>query len=87
MNQPNDQPPNDIPRPWQPRFGLLTLMLVMLVCCMMSAAASYRYSGQITAISPQVVFVFFTLMAPMLLVVAISIVRQVGMLLNRSNRR
>ena len=87
MNQPNDPTTNDVPRPWQPRYGLLTLMLVMLVCCMMSAAASYRYSGQITVISPQVVFVFFTLMAPLLLVMAISIVRQVAIFLSRSSRR
>lgn len=87
MNQPHDEPTNDVPRPWQPRFGLLSLMLVMLVCCMMSAAASYLYNDQITFVSPRVVFVFFTLMAPMMLVVVISIIRRLGALFGRSDRR
>ena len=71
---PGASSPPDLPRPWQPRFGLGTLLMVMLVICVMAASASYlarilRAGGR----AGQLTFILFTLAAPMLLMVLISV--------------
>lgn len=64
----------NLPRPWQPRFSLGTLLMVMLVICVMAAAGSYlarilRQDGR----TGQLTFILFTLAAPMLLMVLVSL--------------
>jgi cation transporter-like permease len=87
-SQPNaDDAPSraDLPRPWQPRFSLSTLLMVMLVICVMSAAGSYlarilRQDGR----TGQLTFILFTLAAPMLLMVLVSLAARY---LRRAGRR
>jgi hypothetical protein len=81
----SDRSPNpEVPRPWQPRFSIFTLLMLMLVCSVMAAAGSYlvRSLNQVGR-SAHLVFILFTLSAPMLLMVAVSILRQVLRWLNR----
>ena len=81
----SDRPPNpDAPRPWQPRFSIRTLLMLMLVCSVMAAAGSYLVRSLNQAGKfPHLVFILFTLSAPMLLMVAVSILRQVFTWLDR----
>lgn len=70
-------------RPWQPRFGLGSLLLVMLVFSVMAAAGSYfvrALDGQ-TGFRPT--FIIFTLIAPVALLVVLSTLRWLWGLLRR----
>lgn len=84
MTESNQTPNSDGPRPWQPRFSIRTLLMVMMVCSVMAAAGSYlvRSLDQAGRFS-HLVFILFTLSAPMLLMVVISVLRQVFAWLNR----
>ena len=71
----NPQRP-DVPRPWQPRFTVTTLLMVMLVCCVTAAAGSYLMrSLEADTRSAQLTFILFTLAAPVLLLVVVSLLR------------
>ena len=70
------EPRDPVPRPWQPRIGLGTMLLLMLVASVTAAAASYfvRYSGAVRGGREfQLMFIIFTLAAPLLLVVIVSL--------------
>jgi hypothetical protein len=75
-----------VPQPWQPRFGLGGMMMVMLVLAVVAAGASYMVRAQSEGQSLQLAFILFTLAAPVLLVVAVSLLRQVMVWLNRRGR-
>lgn len=65
------------PPPWRPRFTLKALFLVTFVCCAIGTAAAYLVrsthgGGRIDRFS----FILFTLAAPALLLVAVSIAAQ-----------
>jgi cation transporter-like permease len=70
-----NEPPENVPRPWQPRFGIGTMLLLMLVVSVMAAAASYfvraLHGGRVF----QLAFILFTLAAPLVLVVIVSLAR------------
>lgn len=70
-------PRPEVPRPWQPRFGIGALLLVMVVCSVTAAAASYLVrSLQAEGHTSRMPFILFTLVAPVALLVVVSLVRQ-----------
>jgi hypothetical protein len=73
----NDQTPPDlkVPEPWQPRYGVGSLLLVMLVFCVMAAAGYYLVRALRGERAFQVLFILFTVTAPLVLVVVISSLR------------
>jgi hypothetical protein len=87
MSQPHHTDSSKLQPPWQPRFGLATLMLAMLVFSVMGAAGFYLVRGIRQGTSLKAVFVIFTLAAPMLLLVALSAYRQILVWLGRLERR
>ena len=76
---------------WQPRFGLGTMMLVMLVCGVMSSAGYYLVRGNMTRRGEegagdnrlQLVFILITLASPLLVAAAISLVLQLTRFISR----
>lgn len=58
--------------PWQPRFGLGALMLVMLICSVMGSAVYYLVRATEMGRHYQTAFILVTLVAPLLLVVILS---------------
>ncbi len=69
--------------PAGPRFGLLSLMLLMLVFSVMGAAGYYLMRSVQYGTSPKAVFVLFTLAAPGLLVAVLSMARLAATWLSR----
>ncbi len=67
-------PPSRPARPWQPRFTILGMMLTTLVVAVAAAAVSYlvrlsdRRSGHL-------LFLIITLAGPLILVIAVSLIR------------
>lgn len=61
---------------WQPRFGLASLMLFILVCCMMAAAGRHLVAGLSASKSARAVFVIFVLTLPVLLLIALNAFHQ-----------
>ena len=75
MADPNQKP--DIPQPWQPKFGLAGLLMVMFVCSVMAAGGYYFMQYLRGGRQSQLAFILFTLASPMLLMVVISLMRAV----------
>ena len=67
-HQPSQQPAG-------PRFGLFTMMLLMAVFCVMGSAGFYLMRSIQKGTSPRAVFVIFTLAAPGVLVIVMSMSR------------
>ena len=75
----------DIPPPWRPRFGIGTLMLVTVVCSVTAAAGSYlARSLQTGSSSAKLTFILFTLVAPVALLLVVSVLWQI---VHRQKRR
>ena len=72
---------------WQPRFGLATMLMVMLVFCLMAAAGNYLRQAVLGGTSVVAFFVIFTLVAPILLLVMVSGIIQVLNWMKRKSRR
>lgn len=67
---------SNVPRPWQPRFSIALMMLLMLIVCVMAAAGSYfARSFRDNTNSSRLIFILFTLVGPMLLMILVGIVR------------
>jgi Na+/melibiose symporter-like transporter len=66
-----------VPRPWQPRYGLGGLLLVMLIASVMATAGFYFVRGMQGQREYQAAFILVTLIAPVLLVVIVSGLRAV----------
>lgn len=81
----NTPPPRpDVPRPWQPRFGMLSVLLVMVVVSVMAAAGFYltralQESGRAWTLT----FTLFTVAAPLLLLVVVSVIYVLGHVLGQ----
>ena len=73
MQTSDSNPQGEVPRPWQPRFSLGGLFLVMLVFSVMAAAGSYFFRFLRGGREFQLSFILFTLAAPALLVVIVSL--------------
>ena len=61
---------------WQPRFGFGSLLLVMFIFSVMGSAGYYLARGLEGHRGFQLAFVLFTLSAPLLLAVVVSLLRQ-----------
>ena len=70
--------------PWRPRFGMGSIMLVMLVCSVIAASASYMVRGVRGGGPSHLIFLLFTIAAPPLLLLTVSLLRQ---LITRMNRK
>jgi len=75
MSSDPSEPHPRVPRPWQPRFGIGTLLLLMLVVSVMAAAGSYLVRALQGGRAFQLAFILFTLAAPLLLVVIVSLLQ------------
>jgi hypothetical protein len=62
------------------QFSLFTLMLLMLVAAVLGSVAARMRAASTTQVSGRVTFVFFTLLAPMLLMMALSTGRRLAAL-------
>ncbi len=78
-----DMPDKKVPKAWQPQFGVGGLMLVMLVCCVMAATGYYLVQSLGGGRQTRTVFILFTLVAPLILVVAVSMLRGIWLRLRR----
>jgi hypothetical protein len=62
--------------PWQPRFGISTLLMVTFVFSVMATAGSYLVRSANQAGRPaHLVFIIFTLSAPTLMMTVVSVLR------------
>jgi len=75
MHQDNQSPEDRIPKPWQPRYGLGGLLLFMLVCSVMAASVYYYVQSLEGRREFQTAFILFTLVAPLCLMVVLSLMR------------
>jgi hypothetical protein len=57
---------------WQPQFGIWTILLITLVCAVIAAGGSYLLRALQSETVPRLVFIVFSLVAPMLLLVIVS---------------
>lgn len=78
-SDPHSDSPNDANRspqvPWQPRFSLQAMFLVMFVLCCVAAGGHYLVKSLTGGVAWRLAFVLFTLASPMLIMVVLSIVR------------
>ncbi len=84
MSEHDHQPERNVPEPWRPRFGIGALLMVMLVFSVTGAAGYYlvRSLGQRDR-SAHLTFILFTLAAPILLLVVVSVIRRIVVWLSR----
>lgn len=68
-------PNPNVPRPWQPRFGIGTMLLVMLLVSVVAAGAGYLVQALRGGRQFQLAFILFTIAGPLLLAVLVSLVR------------
>ena len=68
---------SELPRPWQPRFSMTAMLLLMLVVSVVAAGASYLVRSNNTDRVFQLAFILFTLAAPLLLLVVVSLCRAI----------
>lgn len=73
--------------PWQPRFGLGSLMLVILVCSMTAAAGRYLILALTSGTSSRVMFVFFVLVLPIFLMLVLNGIRIGVSWMHRARRK
>jgi hypothetical protein len=69
---PSDKDPGGT-RAWQPRFGIRGVLLLVLVVCVMAAGGNYLVLALRGGRSFQLAFILFTLSAPLLVLVAVSV--------------
>jgi Na+/melibiose symporter-like transporter len=62
-----------VARPWQPRFGILGMLLLMLVTSVMATGGYYFVRTLRGDRNYQLVFILFTVASPLLLLVVVSI--------------
>jgi hypothetical protein len=84
MSENDHQPKPDVPEPWRPRYGIGALLMVMLVFSVTGAAGYYLVQslGEKDR-SAHLTFILFTLAAPILLMVVVSVIRRIVVWLNR----
>ncbi|NLF69839.1 MAG: hypothetical protein GX575_12385 [Candidatus Anammoximicrobium sp.] len=78
---------SETPHRRRPQFGMGSLLMVMLVCSVMAAAGSYFVRS---ALKPGgaslLVFILFTLVTPVVLMIVVSLTRQIALWLSRRRR-
>jgi len=75
MASQNEKP--NVPQPWQPKFGMAGLLMVMFVLSYMAACGYYFMQFLRGGRQSQLAFLLFTLASPMLLMIVISIMRAI----------
>lgn len=58
--------------PWQPRFGIRELLMIMLICSVLAASLGYLYQDQ-KAGGRSMRFIFITVAGPTLMAVCLGI--------------
>ena len=76
-------PPPPQQQPYRLRFGIGTMLLVMVVVSVASAAASYMVQASDSPGWQRLVFILFTLAAPVVLLIIMSFMRVVMKWINR----
>ena len=71
------------PTPYRFRYGLGTLLLVMIVVAVASAGVSYMVQAERGPGWQRLVFMLFTLAAPVLLLIVVSAFHMITQWLNR----
>lgn len=67
---------SNVPRPWQPRFGIGAMLMLMLILCVMAAAGSYFMRAlRENDRTAQLAFLLITLAGPMLLMLFVGLFR------------
>lgn len=64
-------------RPWQPRFTILGMMLTTLVIAVAAAGVGYLVRNQGKGRFGHLMFLLITLASPLVVVIAVSIVRTI----------
>ena len=72
---------------WQPRFGLGTMMLVLLVCAMTAAGGRYLLLALSAGASSRAIFVIFVLVVPVVLLIVMNLVRLVAVWFETKQRQ
>lgn len=65
------------PRPWQPRFTILGMMLTTLVVAVAAAGVGYLVRNQGEGRFGHLLFLLITLASPLVVVIVVSIARTV----------
>ncbi len=61
------------PTPWQPRFGIRELLMLMLICSVLAAALGYLYQDE-KAGARSLRFIFLTVAGPSLMAVTLGLI-------------
>jgi hypothetical protein len=75
-------PHPNVPRPWQPRFGLGTMFMIMLIACVMAAAGFYLVKAIRGGASFGAISIVMAMAAPALLMVFVSLLRSLIQTIN-----
>ena len=59
-------------KPWQPRFSIAGIMLIMIIFSVMAASASYMYKAASGSKHFHFIAILFTFVAPVFLMMVIS---------------
>ena len=71
-----DKPvPPSAPPPWQPRFGLKSIMLILVVTAVAATGGRLLVRGLNTDTTSRAVFVIFVLVVPVVLLVLLNLFR------------
>ncbi len=65
-------PPPRPPAPWRPRYTIMSLMLVTLVCAVLASGGYYFLESMRHDNSPRAVFIIILLCTPILLMTLLS---------------
>ncbi len=80
------KPHPNVPRPWQPRFGLGTMFMIMLIACVMAAAGFYLVKALRGGASFGAISIVMAMAAPPLLMVFVSLLRSLIQTMNDRKR-
>jgi H+/gluconate symporter-like permease len=84
---PSSMPPSQRNKtPWQPRFGIREMLMLMLICSMLAAALGYLYQDEKNG-GKSMRFIFLTVAGPTLMATALGITFVIYELLHRRKRK
>ena len=63
---------HNVPAPWQPRYGLTFMLLVMLTMSIMASSGYYLVQALYGDKGDKMMFIMFTLVSPVVSVVVVS---------------
>jgi hypothetical protein len=86
MQDEQQTPPQYRPPPWQPRFSIFSLMLTTLVVAVSAAGIGYLVRAG-SGNRGKLVFALIILAGPMLLIVAVSLLRTATLYFQQPRKR